>query len=141
MHPEARRLPDRDRGEERANCPHCEVDSGATFTRFGVYKEGILANIATSKESIKLGTRYNRFSLEFFADQVRGQIETEEAIYEFSKTCVAHPACASRAATSDRWRSSIDAKRGDQGHLGEAMVSQFTHYAGLGVLTERGGIR
>jgi hypothetical protein len=68
-----------------------EVDADSTFARIGVYREGVLSNIATAKEPIKLGTRYNHFSLEFFSGQVRGQIETEDGTCELSTTCVVLP--------------------------------------------------
>jgi hypothetical protein len=67
------------------------LDSDATFLRFGVYREGVLTNIATSDESVVLGTNYNRFSLEYFSGQLRGEVRTENGAQELATTCVEMP--------------------------------------------------
>jgi hypothetical protein len=66
-------------------------DSETTFLRFGVYREGVLINIATSNNAVTLGTDYNRFSLEFFSGQLRGEIKTDTDSYELTTTCVEMP--------------------------------------------------
>lgn len=68
-----------------------EADSDATFLRFGVYREGMLTNIAVSDEPVSLGTGYNRFSLEFFSGRLRGEIRSESATYTLAVTCVDMP--------------------------------------------------
>ncbi|GAA0947136.1 toll/interleukin-1 receptor domain-containing protein [Virgisporangium aurantiacum] len=68
-----------------------DADSKSTFARLGVYEEGVLTNVATSNEPVMLGTRYNRFSLEFFSGLIRGQIETDDGVHELGTTCVARP--------------------------------------------------
>lgn len=68
-----------------------EADSDLTFARLGVCHEGILVNIATSENPVRLGTGYNRFSLEFFSGQVRGQIDTANDVVELSANCVEMP--------------------------------------------------
>ncbi|MEO3808993.1 toll/interleukin-1 receptor domain-containing protein [Sphaerisporangium sp. B11E5] len=68
-----------------------EADSPATFARFGVYNEGALTSVVNLDEPIVLGTGYNRFSLEFFSGQLRGEIKTKDGHYELLTTCVAQP--------------------------------------------------
>jgi len=68
-----------------------EADEAVTFARFGVCQEGVLTTIAAAPEPIRLGTGYNRFSLEFFSDQLRGEIETEQGTCELRTRCVAMP--------------------------------------------------
>ena len=68
-----------------------EADADVTFARFGVCQEGVLTTIAAAPEPIRLGTGYNRFSLEFFSDQLRGEIETEAGVCELRTRCVAMP--------------------------------------------------
>jgi hypothetical protein len=68
-----------------------EADAESTFARFGVYRDGVLTNIATSEQPIKLGTGYNRFSLEFFSGQLRGEIGTPGGTHELATACVEMP--------------------------------------------------
>lgn len=68
-----------------------DADAEVTFARFGVYREGVLTNIATSDEPITLGVGYNRFSLEFFSGQLRGAIETADGVHQLTATCVEMP--------------------------------------------------
>jgi hypothetical protein len=68
-----------------------EPDSDLTFARFGVCREGILATVATSDKSIRLGTSTNKFSLEFFSGQLRGQIDTADDSLELRANCVEMP--------------------------------------------------
>jgi hypothetical protein len=63
----------------------------STFARFGVYRDGVLTNIAAAEQPITLGTGYNRFSLEFFSGQLRGEIKTQDGTHELSTTCVEMP--------------------------------------------------
>jgi TIR domain len=67
------------------------LESDATFLRFGVYREGALTNIATSEDAVTLGKGYNRFSLEFFSGQLRGEVKTESGTHELAATCVEMP--------------------------------------------------
>ncbi|QYC41330.1 TIR domain protein [Nonomuraea coxensis DSM 45129] len=68
-----------------------DAGSEVTYARFGVYQEGILTNTLSSEEPVVLGTGFNRFSLEFFSGDLRGEIHTEKGVCELRTTCVQMP--------------------------------------------------
>jgi len=68
-----------------------EASAESTFARFGVYQDGVLTNIATAEQPITLGTGYNRFSLEFFSGQLRGEIRAPDGTRELATVCVEMP--------------------------------------------------
>lgn len=68
-----------------------EAAAESTFPRFGVYRDGVLTNIATAEQPVTLGTGYNRFSLEFFSGQLRGEIRTPDGTNELTTICVEMP--------------------------------------------------
>lgn len=68
-----------------------EASAESTFVRFGVYHDGVLTNIATAEQPITLGTGYNRFSLEFFSGQLRGEIRAPDGTRELATICVEMP--------------------------------------------------
>jgi len=68
-----------------------EPNAETTFARFCVYRDGLLTNIATAEQPITLGVEYNRFSLEFFSGQLRGEIRTPDGTYELGTACVEMP--------------------------------------------------
>lgn len=66
-------------------------DADFTFARFGICSEGQLTNVATSEQPVIIGPGYNRFSLEFFSGQLRGEIQTKEGSHELIAECVELP--------------------------------------------------
>ncbi|MFI6476579.1 toll/interleukin-1 receptor domain-containing protein [Nonomuraea sp. NPDC050663] len=68
-----------------------DADSDLTYARFGVCRDGLFRNIAVSDEPFRLGTTHNRYSLEFFSGQVRGEIRVDDKAYELRTTCVDIP--------------------------------------------------
>lgn len=68
-----------------------EASAESTFPRFGIYQDGVLTNIATAEQPITLGTGYNRFSLEFFSGQLRGEIRAQDGTRELATVCAEMP--------------------------------------------------
>ena len=66
--------------------PSPESDN-STIVRLSVFKQGIFSPVAILNEPARLDDGKNRFSLEFLAGHVRGEIRTAERVYELSYTC------------------------------------------------------
>ncbi|MBT2384610.1 toll/interleukin-1 receptor domain-containing protein [Streptomyces sp. ISL-11] len=62
-------------------------DDAATVARIGIFREGALTPVAALAEPVELSRGYNRFSLEFFSGQVRGEIRAGDRTYELHANC------------------------------------------------------
>jgi hypothetical protein len=58
-----------------------------TVARIGVFKQGVFSTVAYLDEPVRLDEEKNRFSLEFLAGHVRGEIQTAEKTYELNSIC------------------------------------------------------
>jgi hypothetical protein len=61
-------------------------DGSSTLARIAVLKQGTLTPIAVLDEPVQL-TKSNRFSLEFFSQHLRGEIDTGEKVHELFADC------------------------------------------------------
>ncbi|MFI0977492.1 toll/interleukin-1 receptor domain-containing protein [Streptomyces sp. NPDC021093] len=63
----------------------------STVARLGVFLEGVLTPIAQLQEPVRLERGFNHFSLEFYSDQVRGEIRAGKRTYELETSCAHIP--------------------------------------------------
>lgn len=61
-------------------------DSGSesTTARLGLFKEGVFSQLLALPEEVFLDKSYNRFTLEFYSGNIRGEIRTGEKIHEMT---------------------------------------------------------
>lgn len=59
----------------------------STVARIGVFQEGILRPVAALGEPVRLSAGYNRFVLEFYSGQIRGEISGDGGTYELITAC------------------------------------------------------
>ncbi|WP_406349071.1 toll/interleukin-1 receptor domain-containing protein [Streptomyces sp. NBC_01597] len=62
-----------------------------TVARLGVFREGVLTPIAQLEEPVTLARGFNRFTLEFYSGQIRGEIRADERTYELRASCAHIP--------------------------------------------------
>ncbi|WP_166682920.1 toll/interleukin-1 receptor domain-containing protein [Streptomyces aquilus] len=70
--------------------PH-DPAADTTVARLSVFQEGMLTAVAQLDEPVLLDRGYNRFTLEFYSGQVRGEIRAGERTYEITASCAHVP--------------------------------------------------